>query len=334
MPNNVLYFPYIQVPKSTWFTRVLLYWDKVGAIIPSEYIKKPKSLGEYTHSLIESGLLFQVFPGNYIQYIPNFNESFMQYIESLGQDLTNRQEFFNINIRTLIHDEKMSNVSRKLIKLGLAEKKSFPWFEVETNTAFDFMTYLAAVLGKQEDLQSTPITDQTIFLSEFIKSSNKDLTIEHKINPLRQIVLNDLLPAPKHPLSASEIQKFKNKHGDKLIRFRRYIETELTRIATISDTDLLERSLDLFREMTNSEILEITEKMRDFKWNDIIFGKLCAVIGNIPGIPGVLGLASAVYNAFGNNLDRTKTSPLLYAAYAQRKLLHNQVIQHPSFDNH
>jgi len=36
MEANALYFPYIKVPKSAWFTRILLYWDKVGAIIPSD----------------------------------------------------------------------------------------------------------------------------------------------------------------------------------------------------------------------------------------------------------------------------------------------------------
>ena len=38
MEADALYFPYIKVPKSAWFTRILLYWDKVGAIIPSDYV--------------------------------------------------------------------------------------------------------------------------------------------------------------------------------------------------------------------------------------------------------------------------------------------------------
>lgn len=35
MARKVLYFPYISVPESAWFTRVLLYWDEVGSIVPS-----------------------------------------------------------------------------------------------------------------------------------------------------------------------------------------------------------------------------------------------------------------------------------------------------------
>jgi len=30
MANKVLYFPYIDVPQSTWLTGMLLYWDAVA----------------------------------------------------------------------------------------------------------------------------------------------------------------------------------------------------------------------------------------------------------------------------------------------------------------
>jgi hypothetical protein len=32
--NTALYFPHIAVPKTPWFTQVLLYWDKAATIVP------------------------------------------------------------------------------------------------------------------------------------------------------------------------------------------------------------------------------------------------------------------------------------------------------------
>ena len=33
MKACAIYYPYIKVPNSAWFTRTLLYWDEVGAIV-------------------------------------------------------------------------------------------------------------------------------------------------------------------------------------------------------------------------------------------------------------------------------------------------------------
>jgi hypothetical protein len=38
MADAVIYFPYIRVPDNEWFTRVLLYWDQLGTIVPEELL--------------------------------------------------------------------------------------------------------------------------------------------------------------------------------------------------------------------------------------------------------------------------------------------------------
>lgn len=43
MSNKILYFPYINVPDTAWFSRMLLYWDEVGAIIPYDFIDNPEN---------------------------------------------------------------------------------------------------------------------------------------------------------------------------------------------------------------------------------------------------------------------------------------------------
>ena len=66
MGNNVLYFPNIIVPGSARFTRMLLYWDTVGTIIPAEFMQRSEELGEHTRSLLEAQLLTAVIPGMHL----------------------------------------------------------------------------------------------------------------------------------------------------------------------------------------------------------------------------------------------------------------------------
>lgn len=57
MGDAVLYFPMIRPPESAWFSRVLLYWDKIGTIMPAQYSEDHEFLGAYTSGLLREGLL-------------------------------------------------------------------------------------------------------------------------------------------------------------------------------------------------------------------------------------------------------------------------------------
>ena len=75
MKNKVLYFPYIDVPRSAWLIRMLLYWDTVGVIMPYQFVEEPEELTEFTRDLLKAGLLAQVIPGWYIGDIPKFSKA-------------------------------------------------------------------------------------------------------------------------------------------------------------------------------------------------------------------------------------------------------------------
>ena len=131
MNNKVLYFPYISVPNSTWFTRMLLYWDEVGAIVPCEYIENPDKLGVHTKNLVEAGLVRQVIPAAYTDNIPAFRESFLHYLESYGNDkLNQRRNSFQRGHVAHIHIEKMDDLKQSFVTMGLAKSGYYPWFDV------------------------------------------------------------------------------------------------------------------------------------------------------------------------------------------------------------
>jgi hypothetical protein len=333
MKNKVLYFPYIRVPESTWFTRMLLYWDQVGHIVPYEYLMNPESLGEYTQSLVEHELVHQVIPDSYVWNIPNFDQAFIDYVLALS-DLEQRRARFAEGQTFQIHIEKMGGIGEILIGLRLAEMGGgYPWYTVESDTADDFMFYLAATLGQLDEVESIPVTDSQVYLSRCIKAGVAETDIDRQLSALRLEVLEELFPAPNHPLSAEQIRDFKDSYGDKLSGFRRLVERELVRLVDTKEPDLRKHELELFYDEAKEEITEIRVRMRENGFGDLMLGGFCGVLGAVPGaiagpVAGVLpflGLVSAIYNFVKaiKPAEPARPSYFAYAAYAQSELLGN-----------
>lgn len=323
MRNKVLYYPYINVPRSNWFTRILLYWDEVGAIVPYDFIEDPNRLDKHMQSMVRAGLVTQVIPGEHLDKIPNYVGAFVRYLNSFGKELDSRRKSFKRALlkshnTSRIHIEKMDKIGNVLEYMGLAKTEDSYWYDVEIKTGREFMSYLAATLGNLEELNFIPITDKLKHLENFVTSSSPDLEAEKKVAKLRLYVLEDLFPAPAHPLTASEIKDFKDEHGEKLIKFRNSVEQEITLIADINDPALQKRRLDLFKERTKNEIEEIKSHMVNKNFIQVVFSKFCTIVASLSP---VLGVAKAVKEAFITPNKLIENNQFLYAAYAQEKLL-------------
>jgi|SRR5712671_2764541 len=169
-PSSVLYYPYIKVPQSLWFTQLLLYWDKVGAIVPYDYIERPEKLGPYMVGLVREKLVEQVIPGMYLWQIKNFEQSFLDFIDA--QKLKAHYE----PTWPKIHMEKLQGLGDALSGRGLARKQGnvgeySPWYKVEPRVAESFMAYLASVLGQLAEERFYPIAQDSASLSEFVDES-------------------------------------------------------------------------------------------------------------------------------------------------------------------
>lgn len=346
MRNRVLYFPYIELPQSAWLTRILLYWDTVGVIMPYQYIEKPEELDEHTRSLIQSNLVTQVIPNEHIGGIHDFAGSFLAYLHSLGAELDRRRRRFRpsprprmksvrnrhsgniewIHLEKMgavpIHEDKTGDLAHGLADLGLASRHSeSSWLSVEPHTAQEFMSYLATVLGQLPYLQFAPVTDEWQTINKLASKMTSRNPVDGEVQSLRLQILEDVLPAPSTPLLARDIEDFKRRHGEKLSRFRRSIELELTTMADIQNPELRRRRLELFKEEIEEELADIQGKMRANNWQHIVLGKLCALLAPIPVVGTVPDFLNAVYNSFGNHKPVDDHAPLAYAAYARRELL-------------
>jgi hypothetical protein len=340
MPSNALYYPYIKVPKSPWFTQVLLYWDRVGAIVPYEYLQDPDRLGKYMVSLVRESLIEQVIPGMHLYRAENFEGAFLRYIDAKygvnGEQYTSNWAKKSANNGSPIHMEKLEGIGKKLCKRGLAKRQKakdyMPWYKVEPRIANDFMAYLAGVLGQMSDeIQYSPITDQKSQLNPFIPQSIP----EDKKYRVRQLLLENILPAPTKPLEAAQLNDFKQEHKEPLKRFRTKIEDKVSELAAIPDEEFQQMRLQDITASFNETINEITARMQEKpRWPRIGFGTICTIVGSGIsawqaiisqdlkfGLTGAaLSLAPAVYEAFRGSRMPFSDQPLAYAAFVKTRL--------------
>jgi len=336
MEDNVLYFPYIQVPQSPWFTRVLLYWDEVGSIVPSEYQRRRTRLGRYMQELVEAGLVREVIPSQHDSAVPEFRSAFLKLIDENSYIKHQRGRALRQHNTVQIHIEKMlgNGLTTDLVDRGLARQTEYPWWEVERTTAHLFMGYLASVLGKLENLRMCPITDQDYVLSLFSHTPERILNRQSLVEQLRMTVLPDILPSPDYAVPVKELLNFKQSHSNLLSNFRRYIEAFIIELSAITDAEQKADKAQIFREQSGERINEIVSKMNERRWEKIIFGDICGIVAAaIPGVVSIAtgnellalaalpGLVHATYSAFQGITRIQKeilSDPLAYAAYARR----------------
>ncbi len=317
MKTRVLYFPYIRVPESQWLAQMLLYWDQVSSIVPYEFTMNPDPLGPYMLNLLREGLVVQVMPGAYIYEIPRFFENFNGYIDGLGQEMDARRERFARGETFQIHIEKMGDIGDALVRHQLAASRQYPWYEVERETANDFMSYLASALGQIPAVDASPVTDEKSYLERFVRVGVPRYALDRQLEALRIQVLDQVLPVPKFAVEPAEIGAFKKRHREKLGDFRRRVERELIDALDISEPALRRRHLELFFDEAQEHTGEIQEEMRSAGWETAKAG--LSVIAAVPGVSALVGLAGALWNAI-SPAPQPVPRDFAYAAYAGSEL--------------
>jgi len=326
MHNKALYFPYINIPNTPWLVRALLYWDKVIAIVPSEYIRQSNMLDSHMRDLISAELVEPLSPLRHISKVSEFRDIFLQYVrQQYSQSNSSRKSFSR-----RIHMEKMEYLSGDLVRMGFAEKIDDTWFKVERRVADDFMVYLSLFLGQVSDINAVPVTDKVPSLRLLSCTTSNQ---SEKRKQIREIILPGLLPSPSQLIDIEDLIQFKSRHGQLLSDFRRKIESLCIEISSIDDPDLMEEQIQYKLEELRDDIDEIRSYMRR-RWQQITYGTLMPLLtagGSLLATPltpplavlGAMTLANAVYQALENERQHQEhlARPLAYAALAQSHLL-------------
>lgn len=327
MKNKALYYPYINVPESAWISQQLLYLDKLGSIVPSEYIYNPDKLSPYMRDLVSAELVEQIFPAQYIPYDTKFEENFIKLIKSKGYDKTGQKSTRQQNYFK-IHIEKFGDTLKEELKsLGLLNEIEYPWCFVEKNTATLLMTYVAAVISMSEELSMTPITNSNEYLSLYF---TKQFPFYSQKND-ETIVLNKLIPVPEKPIPVIELCNFKEKFSTLLLPFRNEISSKVEQISLIKDKSTRDYEITTFIKNSEEKIEEITKRIEEQKWGKVNLGTLSSLTASaipvmdinepsdlLKTIPGLIGAVYSVIQPRIKNRKQIKAEPLAYASYVRK----------------
>ena len=344
MNSQVLYFPYISVPDDAWFTRVLLYWDKVGSIVPAPYAEAPAALSGYMQDLLRAELVTPVIPEAHLSTLYGPMQNFLSFLDSeidngnfeaggLGDAPASRGGSEPGTVFEIHRGKLGLLVAHGLEVRGLARPaRRCPWYEVESRTAAHFMAFLAVALGAEEGMD--PVTDSAGHLAAFSANRDPSAAPIELLEELRASVLKALLPAPGRPVPVEELAAFKDDHGDLLVRLRSHLEDRLVDLALIDEEWARAAKLSRLEDELREQVDEIRARMDQRRWPKIVFGTLCGLVAAaIPGVGAAIagsataaslaapGLVSAMYTGIPalRRGEAHMQKPLAYAALAQRQ---------------
>jgi hypothetical protein len=345
MADGVLYFPMIRPPENAWFARVLLYWDKVGTIMPEQYSDDRGFLGPYTSALREKGLLTVVPPSESVwkSGANNYLTAFLELVDSdpfgVRRAPAAQREWVNVHV-----DKTGVELAGLLQERELAkgyEGDEFAvggylaaWVVVERRTAELLMAFLASIVGNDPDVAMDPITDSEAAMAAFTTLPEKYRELTPEIEPIRYALLEDILPGPSREIDVPKLAEFKAEYQQLLIRFRNRVERETIDCAQITDPRFRAKQAELARKTLADEVREIEQRMSQRKLGPISRGAIAIAApavalvdlvltgGSLLAVTaGALGLGGATDSAYrGTRRKDILKNPLAYAAVARRDL--------------
>ncbi len=337
--ENLLYYPYINIPRTDWTLRTLIYYDQVGSIVPQNYFYEPDRYDGFMRELVQNELVIPINPMEVLERPWEISRPFIEYVNSEEFQIRHRRlSFQNERFGRIhrgkfngprIHTEKFgSEIFYQLEQVGLAEREDYEWYKVEQKTANDLMSFLASVIGGKLDF--LPTSDLQIRKVPFTGNSKNIYKTKKKENVRREIILNELIPFPEQ-IDLDKLRRFKDKHPDLLKRFKNKVEL-------IALDHTIEEESQLFRETIkelNFRKEELTAKMDESKFGQLMLGTVCGITGAVIGLAtagttgAVVGsfsalpsFANAVYSAL--QIERIENVPdqsgMKYLALVDKKL--------------
>lgn len=266
MAKNAIYFPYINVPPDPWLLRMALYWDQFCSIVPSDHIYCPELLDPKMRDLVASGLVHQLLPMQYLHALVDFEGPFLRYAQRwIARRRGNLGDRFS-----LVHAEKLDQLTSPLRDLGLVTGENYPWVQMPTPLANAFMSYLAASLGQLAAVDAAPITNSVPLGTSLV-------TTERSI--IRDALLEELLPIPalSEQLTIDSVLAFKERYSAHATRFRERLEDECILIGNATDIDERRLRLAALKSTLQRESDEVADAMK-MSWKTVSMGCILPII--------------------------------------------------------
>ena len=328
MRSKALYFPYINLPENDWLYLMLLYWDQLSSIMPSEYIDNPQKLSPHMSMLLREGLVNPVIPKEFIRGWEDFGEPFLGFVRHRVS--RGRRTRMATTQRKRVHIEKLGRVADELVDLNLATPREYPWYEIDGWVADAFMTYLVSLIGSLPEVDSAPITNDESCFRLLTGYQGRPSIVK---NRLRQLILKEVFPFPRTELNLNKLIKFKDKYGKELAQFRNRIEGLCIDLSNISDQNAREEKGQIIIGELKQDIDLIAARLRE-TWQHVVLLDISTVLGSSGSVItavqgdhmlaagfGALSLTGAVYRSFEKRKDRELlllNHPMAYGALLKR----------------
>lgn len=307
--DSALYFPAINPPRSSWLMRTILYWDKVGVIVPRSWQRDLGKLGPDTKELIDLGLVVPIAPD---AGSPNYSRAFDRWISAQTDfEMKSRRRDFEAGGFLRLHIEKDiagSPAFRRLVDENLAAVDfGQGWMKVESKSGREFMAALALDLCRSDpqlgmgDDGWIPITDDDASFEALQHVSprnpeNVDQEVfavdDPRIPTLRKLALENCLPMPAGPFDLESIVSFKERHSDLLPRLRIEFEERLTHIRSLEQESIELRDAAILRMRSETRLLvqEAEAYLREGRFSRLFLASLARLVKFVPVLNG-LGMA-------------------------------------------
>lgn len=280
MNRTILYYPTIDIPRSSWLKHALLYWDEVSSIVPTSYDDRflydlspdiQYLIGEEQFRPIKPETL--ISGENNWEKFQEFQDEFREVVQNPQFERFRNRNFYRPNNHQIHQnkvEEKKGRIHRNktsdglfyfLEDLGLATRdNNEEWLKFEHNTALLYMSLLAKYLADVDSQQTTIGTDFIAYEKFNFKNTRKDGAF-----PVVSFDLNNILPTPNENVSLEQIINFKRLRADNLRHFKRTISDFQTEISNSKSNAELKESAINFQEDLINGVKDLTAVLRDSK---------------------------------------------------------------------
>jgi len=327
--EKILYYPYINLPNNKWTYRTLLYWEKIGSIVPENY-RKENAFDSFNKQLLNQEFLEIVDPYD-VWYVPGYQSCLKEAINN-GHKLIDDSRINFVNGHFVkIHYEKFHyEVFDHLIQLKMAQRvDNSDWIKVESRVAKLMMTFLATILSKEKGYQPTTDNIDNLELSfnniplQQYSSKIRSLDNTLKTSIIRTNLLDKLIPYPIDN-DLNRIIRFKDRHFAELSDFRKHIERIIFEISAIPDDNERERQFQSKLYDINARKEQIVSKMNENRLGRIFFSGACGLLATAtpmimdPQITGIPALIYGLYTLYNEmNIGKIR-DPIKYLALVDR----------------
>jgi hypothetical protein len=344
--DGVIYYPYIRLPESAWFSRAVLYWDSVATIVPDQWTADPNKLGSYTLELVQLEVVTQLLP-SYAD-LASLGIRFTGYIAHLERnELAKRRRDFAAGTTELIHSDKgVEEAFRNLQQQHLCSRAG-EWWRVEQATAADYMAALALALSMpghniirhdtpaglipDPAVRRVPITDELHSLLPLLAGTldEDDAILKERaegqamIGRVQMMVLENLFPAPVVAIPPADIDRFRRRHAGLLPAFRREVEERVDVIFKLTDRWEQRRALDRLEFDFKEAIEQVERYMSESRFGKTARSPWCGLLAQIPVLGRIVSGARAIADVADPKPDAVR-SPLAYAAFLSAEVLRRE----------